>query len=141
MVKWKERDFVLADIPGIIEGAHKGIGLGHRFLRHIERTRIIVYILDMFPETGREPLDELKTLETELGLYSSSLVDKGRIVVLNKCDLPEAEARAKEVLEAIKNKGYACFMASAATKQGLDKVLDAIIRRLNINERDEQEQD
>jgi GTPase len=141
LVKWKERDFILADIPGIIEGAHKGTGLGHRFLRHVERTRIIIYILDMSPETGRNPLDELKTLENELGLYSRSLADKGKIVVLNKCDLPEAEIRAKEVLEAIKNKGYACFMASTATKQGLDKVLDAVIRRLNINERDEQEQD
>ncbi len=141
LVKWKERDFILADIPGIIEGAHKGTGLGLRFLRHVERTRIIVYILDMSPETGRMPLEELRTLENELRSYSRSLADKGKIIVLNKCDLPEAEKRAKEVLEAIKNKGYACFMASTATKQGLDKVLDAIIRRLNINERDEQEQD
>lgn len=131
LVRWKGTDFVLADIPGIIAGAHQGVGLGLKFLKHVERTRIIVYVLDMSPETGRDPVEEFGILRNELASYSESLVVKGRIVVLNKCDIPAGAQRAKEAVAIIKDKGYACCMASAATKEGLPAVLDEIVRGLN----------
>jgi GTP-binding protein len=131
LVRWKGTDFVLADIPGIIAGAHQGVGLGLKFLKHVERTRVIVYVLDMSPETGRDPVEEFGILRNELASYSESLVVKGRIVVLNKCDIPAGAQRAKEAVAIIKDKGYACCMASAATKEGLPAVLDEIVRGLN----------
>ena len=131
LVRWKGTDFVLADIPGIIAGAHQGVGLGLKFLKHVERTRVIVYVLDMSPETGRDPVEEFGILRNELASYSESLIVKGRIVVLNKCDIPAGAQRAKEAVAIIKDKGYACCMASAATKEGLPAVLDEIVRGLN----------
>jgi GTP-binding protein len=130
MVRWKDRDFVMADIPGIIEGAHAGVGLGLRFLRHIERTSVILYLIDLSPETGRDPRDEFSILTRELKEYSPELVERKQIVVLNKCDLPEAERRARDAVEFITGKGYQCFTASAATGQGIPEILDETIRTL-----------
>lgn len=129
LVKWKGADFVLADIPGIIEGASEGVGLGLKFLRHIERTRVIVFVIDLAPETGRDPLEEFVVLKRELAAYKTELVDKGRIVVFNKCDI--GRGRAKEAVANLAGEGYACFIASTATKEGLSKVLDAIVRELH----------
>ncbi|NLW69226.1 MAG: GTPase ObgE, partial [Bacteriovoracaceae bacterium] len=109
MVRWKDRDFVMADIPGIIEGAHTGVGLGLRFLRHIERTRIILYLIDLSPDTERDPRDEFTVLRRELQAYSPELVERKQLVVLNKCDLPEARQRAGEVVAFVKDRGYPCF--------------------------------
>ncbi|HOO46263.1 MAG TPA: GTPase ObgE [Deltaproteobacteria bacterium] len=130
MVKWKDADFVMADIPGIIEGAHKGVGLGLRFLKHIERTRIIVYLIDMSAQTMRDPKEEFSILRKELQSYSERLLDLKQIVVLNKCDLHEAGMRAKEAVAFINKEGYPCFTASALTGQGLDSMLDEIIKDL-----------
>lgn len=128
MVRWKDADFVMADIPGIIEGAHTGVGLGLRFLRHIERTRIIVYVIDMSEETMRDPKEEFTVLRRELGSYSQRLLDLKQIVFLNKCDLLTAKERAKEAVAFIKDEGYPCFMASALTGDGLSDLLDEIIK-------------
>ncbi len=128
MVRWKDADFVMADIPGIIEGAHTGVGLGLRFLRHIERTRIIVYVIDMSEETMRDPKEEFTVLRRELGSYSQRLLDLKQIVFLNKCDLLTAKERAKEAVAFIKEEGYPCFMASALTGDGLSDLLDEIIK-------------
>ncbi|HOD69879.1 MAG: GTPase ObgE [Deltaproteobacteria bacterium ADurb.BinA179] len=130
MVRWKDRDFVMADIPGIIEGAHTGVGLGLRFLRHIERTRIILYLIDLSPDTERDPRDEFTVLRRELQAYSPELVERKQLVVLNKCDLPEARQRAGEVVAFVKDRGYPCFTASAASGEGLAEIQDEIIRIL-----------
>ncbi|HOS28509.1 MAG TPA: GTPase ObgE [Desulfomonilia bacterium] len=130
MVRWKDRDFVMADIPGIIEGAHTGVGLGLRFLRHIERTRIILYLIDLSPDTERDPRDEFTVLRRELQAYSPELVERKQLVVLNKCDLPEARQRAGEVVAFVKDRGYPCFTVSAASGEGLAEIQDEIIRIL-----------
>ncbi len=131
MVRWKGRDFVVADIPGIIEGAHEGVGLGLKFLRHIERTRIILYLVDLSPFSGREPAEEFRILERELQAYSPELVKRRSIAVLNKSDVPGASERAKDAVAFIKDKGYPCLIASALTGEGVDGILDEIIRDLD----------
>jgi GTP-binding protein len=128
MVRWKDVDFVMADIPGIIEGAHTGVGLGLRFLRHIERTRIIVYVIDMSEQTLRDPKEEFMVLRRELESYSERLLDLNQLVILNKCDLLTAKERAKEAVAFITEEGYPCFTASALTGEGISDLLDEIIK-------------
>lgn len=130
MVGWKDADFVMADIPGIIEGAHTGVGLGLRFLRHIERTRIIVYVIDMSEQTLRDPKEEFMVLRGELESYSKRLLDLKQLVVFNKCDLFDARQRAKEAVAFITGEGYPCFTASALTGEGISDLLDEIIKDL-----------
>lgn len=130
MVRWKDRDFVMADIPGIIEGAHQGVGLGLRFLRHIERTRVILYIIDLSPDTGRDPREEFTVLRKELQAYSPELVQREQLVVLNKSDLPEARDKAPETVAFIEDKRYPCLIASAVSGEGIPEILDEIIRIL-----------
>ncbi|MRR37754.1 hypothetical protein EG829_24515, partial [bacterium] len=131
MVRWKGTACVVADIPGIIEGAHEGVGLGLRFLRHIERTRIILYVIDLSPYSQRDPGEELMILRQELESYSPELVTRKQIVVLNKCDMPGASERAKDAVAFIKDKGYPYLIASALTGEGVDKVLDEVIKDFN----------
>lgn len=130
LVRWKGSDFVVADIPGIIEGAHTGIGLGLRFLRHIERTRIILYLIDLSPDSGRVAKHELEVLMNELGSYSHALLERKQIVVFNKCDLTGAANRAKEAVAFARHKGYPCFMASGLTGYGINEILDEIVKDL-----------
>ncbi len=130
MIRWKDHDFVMADIPGIIEGAHQGVGLGLRFLRHIERTRIILYVVDLSPDTGRDPKEEFTVLRRELQAYSPELIQRRQLVVLNKSDLPEARDKAPETVAFIEDKGYPCFVASAVSGEGTPEILDEIIRTL-----------
>ncbi|HDP25458.1 MAG TPA: GTPase ObgE [Deltaproteobacteria bacterium] len=131
MVRWKSADFVVADIPGIIEGAHKGVGLGFKFLRHIERTRIIVFLIDMSDLNQRSPVEEFSILQNELKSYSPELHRRKQVVVFNKCDITGAEQRAKEAVAFLSPTGYRFFMASGLTGYGIDAVLDEIIRGLN----------
>ncbi len=93
-----ERRFVMADIPGLIEGAHQGTGLGHEFLRHIERTRLIVHLLDIMPPDGSDPVDNYRKINNELALHSQVLAEKPAIVVLNKSDLDPDGKIADEIL-------------------------------------------
>jgi GTPase len=130
MVRWKGNDFVVADIPGIIEGAHTGVGLGLRFLRHIERTRILLYLIDLSPDNERNPKQELEVLMNELVSYSPDLLERKQIVVFNKCDLTGAQERAKEAVAFVLGKGYPCFTASGLTGSGMDAILDEIIKEL-----------
>lgn len=87
----EENSFVLADLPGLIDGASKGVGLGHDFLRHIERTRVILHIVDTSGSEGRDPVEDFKKINEELALYSDKLVKRPQLVVANKMDLPGAE--------------------------------------------------
>lgn len=130
MVRHKGADFVVADIPGIIEGAHEGTGLGLRFLRHIERTRILLYLIDLSPDSGRDPAHELDILMHELREYSPDLLNRKQLVVFNKCDLPGAAERAKDAVAFVRGTGYPFFQASALTGLGLEDILNHIVKEL-----------
>ena len=120
------RRFVLADIPGLIEGAHAGAGLGHEFLRHVERTRLLVHILDTAPLEG-DPVEDYKILRAELQKYSPKLAEKPEIVVANKQDLTDA----KENLRRLKKElGVEIFPISAVTGKGLETLAQHIWERL-----------
>lgn len=112
--------FVIADIPGIIEGAHSGRGLGLDFLRHVERTKVLVHLVD----GGSDDLSrDLKALETELAAYEVPMTEKPRIIAVNKIDRPEVRARLPELRKEMKRAGSECFFISAATGEGVDEVM------------------
>lgn len=120
--------FVVADLPGLIEGAHEGVGLGHRFLRHAERTRLLIHLLD---GASQDPLADLETINAELDLYSERLADLPQIVVLNKLDLPDAQALWPLVQEALAEKGIKEVMAiSAVAQQGVDSLMRRVAQKL-----------
>ncbi len=116
------RSFVLADIPGLIAGAAAGAGLGHGFLRHIERTRVLVYVLDTAGTEGRDPVDDLKALREELRLYNPELVTRVQVVAANKMDLPESE-EGLERLRAAFGESYEIFPVSGLTGAGVDRLV------------------
>lgn len=119
-----ESSYVIADIPGLIEGASEGLGLGHDFLRHVERTRILCHVIDMSGSEGRDPLDDFDKIQTELEAYNEKLVGKVELVVANKMDIPGSEenlARFKE-----KHPDYEVLETSAATTQGVRELKFAL---------------
>lgn len=120
--------FILADIPGLIEGASTGAGLGHDFLRHIERTRMIAHVLDIAGSEGRDPLDDYQKIRNELREYSEKLAERPEIIVANKSDLPGAEENTERFREA--HPDLKVFPASAATGMGMDKIKYAMIEIL-----------
>lgn len=122
-----DRDVVLADIPGLIEGAHLGAGLGDKFLRHIERTRVLIHLLDGSLD---DPLEVFDTINRELAEYDSKLATKPQIVALNKMDLPDAQARWQRVQKAMAKRKLAAFAISAATGQGVQELLRAAAAKL-----------
>ena len=91
------RSFAMADLPGLIEGAHEGVGLGHQFLRHIERTRVIVHVIDMSGIEGRDPYEDYLTINDELKQYNLRLTERPQIIVANKMDMPESEENLKSL--------------------------------------------
>jgi GTPase len=120
------RSFVVADIPGLIEGAHTGAGLGHKFLRHVERCRVLVHLVDCAAEgEGRSPLGDYKKINTELRLYSPELAKKPQIVVANKVDVPEARAGASALKKALARKARVLSI-SAVTGEGVPALVDRI---------------
>ena len=126
VVAYKDRrSFVVADIPGLIEGAHAGAGLGHQFLRHVEHCRVLVHLIDCgADEPGRTPLGDFDKIIHELELYSPALAKKPQIVVANKVDLPDARSRFKKLRTTLARRGVELLAISAATGEGLDLVLD-----------------
>jgi len=124
IVKIDEKtDFVLADIPGLIEGAHEGKGLGYEFLRHIERTRLIIHVLDVSGMEGRDPLEDYRKINAELSAYSERLASRPQIVAANKMDLPEAREKYPAVQAALTAEGREVFPISAATGEGLKALI------------------
>lgn len=121
------RSFVMADLPGLIEGAHEGVGLGHEFLRHVERTRVIIHVVDMAASEGRDPFDDWLKINEELELYNASLADRPQIIAANKMDMPEAEAQLelfRERLAEMKDaKAHEIVPVSSLTKQGIQELL------------------
>ena len=95
------RSFAMADLPGLIEGAHEGIGLGHQFLRHIERTRVIVHVIDMSGMEGRDPYEDYLTINDELKQYNLRLTERPQIIVANKMDMPDSEENLKAFKEKV----------------------------------------
>ncbi len=116
---------IIADIPGLIEGAHGGAGLGHKFLRHIERTRILLHLIDCSGLAG-DPLDQYRVLENELHLYNEELTNRHRLVLLNKIDLLESAEMIEELVDLFSSKGIEVMAISAGTGQGLDLLKDKI---------------
>ncbi|HVT90424.1 MAG TPA: GTPase ObgE [Tepidisphaeraceae bacterium] len=124
-----DRRIVLADIPGLIEGAQYGAGLGHAFLRHIERTRIIVHLLDMAPQDGSDPAENYRKIRHELEAFSPELAQKKEIVVANKIDLLVDDSALKKLRKSLKK--VEVLAISGATKKGVDDLLDEIWRALH----------
>jgi len=122
-----EGAFVVADIPGLIEGSSRGKGLGDKFLRHIERTKVLVHLIDMAAFEGRDPTQDYKTINHELKNYSKDVAKKPQIVAANKMDLESAELNLKKFKQAIKRKVYPI---SALKKQGLEELIEAIRKKL-----------
>lgn len=118
--------FVIADIPGLIEGAHQGVGLGIEFLRHIERTRLILHVVDAAGVDGRDPVDDYYKINTELQAYSEDLAKCPQILVANKADLPEAQANLERLQELAAKHGQEFFVISAATRQGTDQLMGRV---------------
>ncbi|SNB47853.1 GTPase ObgE [Geobacter sp. DSM 9736] len=131
VVAYKDyRSFVLADIPGIIEGAHAGAGLGHRFLRHVERTRLLLHMLDCSWMPERDPLKEYETINRELRLFSPELTEKRQIIVVNKVDLPQVRDALPQLVEWFTERRLKVFPVSAVTGEGIPALLDEIARHL-----------
>lgn len=115
--------FVLADIPGLIEGAAEGVGLGHDFLRHVERTKVLIHIVDISGLEGRDALEDFDKINDELKLYNEKLATRPQVVVANKMDILEDESIFEEFKKQLEGRGYKVFKMSAATRQGIDDVI------------------
>jgi GTP-binding protein len=129
VVKIEDESFVMADIPGIIEGAHQGAGLGHEFLRHIERTRLLLHVLDISGAEGRDPLQDFQTINRELEEYSSALAERPMIVVANKMDLSGSEENLARFQDFLQEK-YEIFPISAVTGKGIQELLYRVLQVL-----------
>ena len=119
------RSFVMADLPGLIEGASQGVGLGHQFLRHIERTKVIVHVVDMSATDGRDPYEDYKIINQELAEYNMRLLERPQVVVANKMDIPVASDNLKEFKKQLENDGEEVDIVeiSAFTRSNIDNLL------------------
>lgn len=134
-------DFVLADIPGLIEGAHTGAGLGHEFLRHIERTKLIIHVVDCSQSEGRDVVKDFKIINGELELHNPKLAKRPQIVVANKMDVPGAEDNFERLKKVTDKLGYELFAISAVTNKGLKDVFYRVSEMLkNIVPEEEEEE-
>ena len=123
-----ERRIIFADIPGLIEGAHTGAGLGHDFLRHIERTKILVHLIDLYPMDGTDPAENYRKIRTELEAFSPKLAEKEEIIAANKMDLATDDEALNKLLEALPEKEI--YPISGATRQGVENLLEDVWRKL-----------
>ena len=121
--------FVMADIPGLIEGAGEGIGLGHEFLRHVERCRMLLHVIDISGSEGRDPIDDFNKINHELSVFSSELAERPQIVVGNKCDLTDEKEIAR-IAEYFESRGYKFFPIMAAIAEGTDELINYVAATL-----------
>ena len=128
----REQNFVLADIPGLIEGAHKGAGLGHQFLRHIERTKMLIHVIDLSATDGRDPIEDYEQLNLELGHYNELLTKLPQIIAVNKIDMPEAKANLTRVQEYFGSRKI--FPISAITGDRVNPLMQQAYRSLQYLE-------
>jgi len=122
--------FVLADLPGLIEGAHTGTGLGHEFLRHVERTRVLVHLVEPLPLDGSDPIDNYRIIRRELELHGRGLVDKPEIIAVSKAELTGSEAVRERLERGLDREVLAI---SSVTGQGLSRLVGAAVDQLNQN--------
>ena len=128
-----EHGFVAADIPGLIEGAADGAGLGHAFLRHVDRCRLLLHVVDVAAVEYREPIEDIKTINNELARYSPELATRPQIIVANKCDMLESSPTDVEAFEQfVDENGWELFYVSAVTGEGLDDLIHAVGERLQL---------
>ena len=120
----------MADIPGIIEGASEGVGLGIQFLRHIERTRLLLHIIDVSGMEGRDPVEDFYTINKELKKYSEKLATRKQIIVANKIDSIQDENLYKKLEELAKKENLEIYKISAVTKQGVDELMEKVSKEL-----------
>jgi GTP-binding protein len=125
-----DRSFVVADVPGLIEGAHAGHGLGHRFLKHLERTRVLVHVVDVSGASGREPQSDLRVLRRELGLFDADLASKPQLVAANKIDSASDEAAVAALEAEARTLHLPFFRISAVTGEGVPALLEAVWRHV-----------
>ena len=123
--------FVLADIPGLIEGASEGIGLGHDFLRHVERTKVLIHIVDISGIEGRDAIDDFEKINLELKNYNEKLSKRPQVVVANKVDILYDEEIYENFKKELEKRGYKVFKMSAITRQGIDDVINYVSKLLN----------
>ena len=126
------KTFVVADIPGLIKGAHEGTGLGIKFLRHIERTKVLIHLIDLSPLIERDPIEDYHVMNKELGAYSRDLIRKPQIIAPNKIDITEAREKLKEIKTYFKKLGIEVFPISSATGEGLQVLIKEAGKRLEI---------
>ena len=123
--------FVMADIPGIIEGAADGVGLGHDFLRHVERTKVLIHIVDISGIEGRDPIDDFNKINEELKLYNEKLSTRPQVILANKSDLLYDDSVYENFKKTMEEKGYPVFKTSVATRDGVDSVIDKVTQLLS----------
>lgn len=135
------QNFVMADIPGLIEGASEGVGLGHDFLRHIERTKVIIHVLDASGIEGRDPVEDFYKINKELSLYSPKLAKRSQVIAANKLDLPQSSENLARIQEMAEKEGLKVFPVSAATKEGLQDLMRYVYQMLQdyVEEVDEED--
>lgn len=139
VVEVGERSFVVADLPGLIAGAHAGAGLGHRFLRHVERTKVLILVVDAAGSEGRDPVDDVRVILKEVRLYNPLLADRPVVIAANKMDLPEASDHIPHLKEAYAE--YRIFPISAVTGSGVEELLYAVAEILEqVEDEDEEEE-
>ncbi|GIV10558.1 MAG: GTPase ObgE [Fimbriimonadales bacterium] len=132
VAQYQGQSFVIADIPGLIAGAHAGVGLGHQFLRHVERARLLLYLLDVSPFATEPPLQAFETLQRELQLYNAELAQKPALIALNKIDVahPEERDEIQSVHNRLVEQGYEVLLISAYTGEGLETLLARLAQRV-----------
>jgi GTP-binding protein len=132
-----DRSFVVADVPGLIEGAHRGLGLGHQFLRHLERTRLLVHLVDVSGMSGRDPVDDFKTIRRELELYRPELAEKPAIAAANKMDAVADRAPITRLAAHLRRRGIPLHRISAVTGAGVPALVEEMWRQLSAPEPEE----
>jgi len=121
-----DRSFVVADVPGLIEGAHRGLGLGHQFLRHLERTKVLVHLVDISSATGRDPVEDFETVRRELELFDPAFASKPQIVAANKIDAADDDDRVKNLEKRAKKLRLPFYRISGVTGHGVPALLEAM---------------
>ncbi len=128
----RDRSFVVADVPGLIEGAHRGLGLGHQFLQHLERTRLLVHMIDVSGETGRDPVADFETIRRELVLYRPEFADKPQLAAANKMDVVDDKGAVDRLAKHLAELKIPFYRISAVTGSGVETLLKAIWRHLQV---------
>ena len=130
VLRKERRPFVVADIPGLIQGASQGAGLGLTFLRHVERTKLLVHLLDASEGPSRDPVTDFRALNDELKAYDPLLPEKPQLLALNKMDLPSVRERAADIQMHFEKMGYRLYLISGLTGEGIDELIEAVSEAL-----------